>query len=68
MQFTLAADTKKGMRPSFTTMAKTQSSKSLFYYFVEQAKQKHQFVEAGKFAADMQVYLCNDGPVTFFLR
>jgi D-tyrosyl-tRNA(Tyr) deacylase len=67
-QFTLAASTKKGMRPSFSSAAPPELGESLFNYFVEQAKLKMSKVQAGKFAADMQVSLCNDGPVTFWLQ
>lgn len=64
-QFTLAADTKKGMRPSFSSAADPQSGETLFNYAVEVARQKHADVATGVFGADMQVALVNDGPVTF---
>jgi len=67
-QFTLAADTKKGMRPSFTAAAEPQTGKGLFEYLVEKAKQRHAEVQCGIFGANMQVRLTNDGPVTFRLR
>jgi D-aminoacyl-tRNA deacylase len=67
-QFTLAADTKKGMRPSFSSAAPPQLGEQLFNYFVEQAKAQHEIVQIGQFSADMQVSLCNDGPVTFWLQ
>lgn len=67
-QFTLAADTHKGMRPSFTPAAAPQQGQILFDYFCSQAKQKHNIVETGQFGADMQVTLINDGPVTFWLQ
>ncbi|MDN3380397.1 MULTISPECIES: D-aminoacyl-tRNA deacylase [unclassified Pseudoalteromonas] len=67
-QFTLAADTKKGMRPSFSSAATPQQAKELYEYFVNQAKEKGLKVATGQFAADMQVSLCNDGPVTFNLN
>ncbi|MGD9107907.1 MAG: D-aminoacyl-tRNA deacylase [Gammaproteobacteria bacterium] len=67
-QFTLAADTKKGMRPSFTSAAPPEQGHKLFRYLLNQAKQRHHFVAAGQFGAHMQVDLCNDGPVTFLLR
>jgi D-tyrosyl-tRNA(Tyr) deacylase len=66
-QFTLAADTKKGMRPSFTSAASPEHGQKLFNYLLNQAKQQH-LVAAGQFGAHMQVNLCNDGPVTFLLR
>jgi len=67
-QFTLAANTKKGMRPSFTSAAPPSLAKQMFDYFVTEANTKHDNVETGEFGADMQVSLCNDGPVTFWLQ
>jgi len=68
-QFTLAADTRKGTRPSFTPAAAPDEGRRLFDYFVEQMRQRHPHpVETGQFGADMQVSLTNDGPVTFTLR
>lgn len=67
-QFTLPADTKKGTRPSFTTAAAPSEGERLFNYFVEQARVAHPEVETGRFGADMQVSLVNDGPVTFWLH
>lgn len=67
-QFTLAADTKKGTRPGFSTAAPPEEAEKLFHYFVEQARQKHTHVQTGEFGADMQVTLTNDGPVTFSLQ
>lgn len=67
-QFTLAADTDKGMRPSFTPAAAPELGKRLFEYLLEQARLRHAPVEAGVFRADMQVTLTNDGPVTFWLE
>ena len=70
-QFTLAADTKSGSRPSFTPAASPQDGLRLFDYFVRQARSKHAAhapVETGRFGADMQVSLTNDGPVTFWLQ
>lgn len=67
-QFTLAADTQSGTRPSFTPAAAPELGKQLFDYFVAQAKSKHGTVETGQFGADMKVSLCNDGPVTFWLQ
>jgi D-aminoacyl-tRNA deacylase len=66
-QFTLAADTKKGMRPSFTKGAKPDEANKLYQFFVEQCQQKIS-TKTGQFAADMQVSLINDGPVTFWLQ
>ena len=67
-QFTLAADTRKGMRPSFTPAAPPDEGKRLFDILVAQAKCRHQPIATGQFGADMQVSLVNDGPVTFWLR
>lgn len=67
-QFTLAADTRKGMRPSFTPAAPPDEGKRLFDILVAQAKRRHQPIATGQFGADMQVSLVNDGPVTFWLR
>lgn len=67
-QFTLAADTSSGLRPSFTPAAPPDEGKRLFDYFVTQARAKHPIVETGEFGADMQVSLVNDGPVTFWLQ
>ena len=66
-QFTLAADTKKGMRPSFSSAGTPAQAEALYDYFVAQAKAAGIKVQTGRFAADMQVSLCNDGPVTFNL-
>ena len=67
-QFTLAADTRKGMRPSFTPAADPEHGRALFDYLVNQAQRVYQKVSSGRFGADMQVGLTNDGPVTFWLR
>jgi D-tyrosyl-tRNA(Tyr) deacylase len=63
-QFTLAADTSGGNRPSFTNAAPPEEGRRLYDYFVEKARAAHPVVETGEFAADMQVHLVNDGPVT----
>ncbi|MDO8701887.1 MAG: D-aminoacyl-tRNA deacylase [Undibacterium sp.] len=67
-QFTLAADTNSGTRPSFTPAAAPELGRQLFDYFVMRAKVKHAQVETGQFGADMKVSLTNDGPVTFWLQ
>ena len=67
-QFTLAADTNSGTRPSFTPAAPPELGRQLFDYFVTQARSKHGQVETGSFGADMKVSLTNDGPVTFWLK
>ncbi len=67
-QFTLAADTKSGSRPSFTPAASPQDGLRLFDHVVGQARGKHGQVETGQFGADMKVSLTNDGPVTFWLQ
>lgn len=66
-QFTLAADTNSGMRPSFTSAAKPEFSNNLYQYFCQQLRDKGFNVPTGEFAADMKVQLLNDGPVTFTL-
>lgn len=66
-QFTLAADTRKGLRPSFSSAADPHTARQLYDYFVEQLRAQHQKAASGIFAADMQVSLVNDGPVTFML-
>jgi D-aminoacyl-tRNA deacylase len=63
-QFTLAADTTGGNRPSFTQAAAPDEGQRLYDYFVQQARAAHPIVQTGQFAADMQVHLVNDGPVT----
>lgn len=67
-QFTLAADTKKGTRPSFTPAAPPEEARELFAQLVDLAQAAHPIVATGEFAADMQVSLVNDGPVTFWLE
>jgi len=67
-QFTLAADTRKGLRPSFTPAASPKEGNELFNHICIQAKQRHSIVETGQFGADMQVSLTNNGPVTFWLH
>lgn len=67
-QFTLAADTRKGMRPGFSTAAAPEVAQQLYDQFVEQLKSRHSEVATGIFAADMKIELVNDGPVTFLLE
>ena len=67
-QFTLAADTQKGCRPSFSSAAAPESGEMLFNEFIKQAKNKYQHIETGQFGADMKISLLNDGPVTFWLQ
>ncbi len=67
-QFTLVADTRKGLRPSFSSGASPEQGERLYNYFVEQAQELHQEVATGRFGADMKVSLLNDGPVTFMLE
>lgn len=67
-QFTLAADTRSGTRPSFTPAAAPDLARALFDYFVEQARGRHANIATGQFGADMKVSLTNDGPVTFWLQ
>ncbi len=66
-QFTLAADTRKGMRPSFTTAAAPEQGRYWFERLVQAARAQHPHVETGRFGAHMQVESVNDGPVTFWL-
>ena len=67
-QFTLPADTRKGLRPSFTPAAAPAEGEALFDHLLQLARARHSPVAAGVFGADMQVGLVNDGPVTFWLR
>jgi len=67
-QFTLAADTNSGTRPSFTPAAAPADGRRLFDHMVARARARHATVETGQFGADMQVSLTNDGPVTFWLQ
>lgn len=67
-QFTLVADTRKGLRPSFSSAGSPERSKVLYEEFIELARSRGVFVQSGQFGADMQVSLMNDGPVTFLLE
>lgn len=67
-QFTLAASTDKGLRPSFSSAKPPAEAEQLYLQFVRAAQSVHPLVAAGRFGADMQVALVNDGPVTFMLK
>ncbi len=67
-QFTLPADTRKGMRPGFSTGAHPDTARRLFEHFLACAAVRHRVVESGRFGERMQVRLCNEGPVTFWLE
>ena len=67
-QFTLAANTKKGLRPSFSSAAAPELATSLFNQFVTETQKQYPSIQTGEFGADMQVSLTNDGPVTFWLE
>jgi D-tyrosyl-tRNA(Tyr) deacylase len=67
-QFTLAADTSSGTRPGFSTAAEPDAGRHLFEYMLKRARARHEPVASGRFGADMQVALVNDGPVTFSLE
>ena len=67
-QFTLCADTQKGLRPGFTTAASPEIAEGLYTHFVDYCTKQIARVETGFFGADMQVSLVNDGPVTFLLE
>ncbi len=67
-QFTLAADTQSGLRPSFSSAAPPEQGAIHFHYLCQQARQQYHTVQTGQFGADMQVSLTNEGPVTFWLQ
>jgi D-tyrosyl-tRNA(Tyr) deacylase len=67
-QFTLAADTRKGLRPSFSSAAPPELGERLYHYLLGRAQERWPRVAGGEFGADMQVELVNDGPVTFLLE
>lgn len=67
-QFTLMADTNKGLRPSFSKAAPPELGQALFHNLIDLAQMKYSQVAFGQFGADMKVHLCNDGPVTFLLQ
>ena len=67
-QFTLSADTRKGLRPGFSAAMPPEQAEPLYNYMLAQLQARHASVEAGIFGADMQVSLVNDGPVTFLLE
>ncbi len=67
-QFTLAADTRQGMRPSFTSAAAPEHGRRVIEHLLESARAVHPVVACGRFGAHMQVHLVNDGPVTFWLE
>ncbi len=67
-QFTLAADTHSGLRPSFSSSAKPELARKLFHEFIALVETKYKEPKTGEFGADMQVSLTNDGPVTFWLE
>ncbi|WP_426414968.1 D-aminoacyl-tRNA deacylase [Aestuariirhabdus sp. LZHN29] len=67
-QFTLVADTRKGLRPGFSGAATPELGKALYEHMLQKAHSSHPQVASGRFGADMQVSLLNDGPVTFLLE
>lgn len=67
-QFTLAAETRKGLRPGFDPAEAPARAEALYEYFLREARARHAAVASGRFGADMKVHLVNDGPVTFLLE
>lgn len=67
-QFTLAAETEKGLRPGFSSAKPPKEAEVIYDKLVQASQEQHEFVQSGKFGADMRVSLENDGPVTFILR
>jgi D-tyrosyl-tRNA(Tyr) deacylase len=67
-QFTLAAETEKGLRPGFSTAKPPVEAEAIYDKLEQAAREQHEFVRSGKFGTDMQVSLENDGPVTFILK
>lgn len=67
-QFTLAAETRKGLRPGFDPAEAPVRAEELYEYFLREARARHSLVASGRFGADMKVHLVNDGPVTFLLE
>lgn len=67
-QFTLAAETRKGLRPGFDPAETPVRAEALYEYFLREARARHSPVASGRFGADMKVHLVNDGPVTFLLE
>ncbi|MBV1959147.1 MAG: D-tyrosyl-tRNA(Tyr) deacylase [Pseudomonadales bacterium] len=67
-QFTLVADTGKGLRPGFSSAAPAHQGEALYNYFVDKAEEEYPAVATGRYGADMKVELINDGPVTFLIQ
>ncbi len=67
-QFTLAANTKKGLRPSFSSALAPKIATDLFNHFINEVQQQYAHIQTGQFGADMQITLTNDGPATFWLE
>lgn len=67
-QFTLASETQKGLRPGFSSAKPPKQAEVIYDRLEQAARERHEFVQSGKFGADMQVSLENDGPVTFILK